>query len=197
MPLEMDSLEMAPLFEDEDSRDGGAACGGRGGPSEDITGMGGFPMRRMIFGIAMLSLAVVLACGGSVTAGSAAQAQQGGSTANLFVDWGSEFHDPAWQACDDLSIDTGSTVLDLMNEAAEECDPPIPFTYTGSGQSAFLTSIDGVANNQNNNGYYWVYFVNGQAPQVGFGAYTLSAGDSVAWDYKHFNSGLSQASKPE
>lgn len=154
-------------------------------------------MRKMIFSTAMLSLAVVLACGGSVTAGPAAQAQQAGSTANLFVDWASEFHQPPWQACDYLPITPDvSTVLDLMNEAAEECDPPIPFTFTGSGQSAFLTSIDGVENNQGNNGYYWIYRVNNVEPQVGFGAYILSAGDSVAWDYVHYESGLSQPSKP-
>lgn len=114
------------------------------------------------------------------------------ATANLFIDWGSEFHDPAWQACNYLSItENSSTVFDLMNEAIS-CNPSVNFTYEGSGESAYLTGIDGVQSNQNGNGYYWVYFVNGQMPNVGFGAYKLSNNDSVAWDYKHFNSGMKQ-----
>jgi hypothetical protein len=124
------------------------------------------------------------------------EAAQQTDTANLFVDWGSPFHIPPWQACDFLPITSGSsTVLDLMN-AAGSCDPPISFTYEGSGQSAYLTSINGVVSNQGGNGYYWVFFVNGTAPSVGFGAYVLNSGDSVVWDYKHFSSGLRQATEP-
>jgi len=119
------------------------------------------------------------------------------STANLFIDWASEFHTPPWQACDGLPIVSGtSSVLDLMNEA-EGCNPSVSYTSVGVGQSAYLTSIDGVQSNQNENGYYWVFFVNGVAATVGFGAYLLSANDSVAWDYKHFSSGLSQANQAD
>lgn len=120
------------------------------------------------------------------------------NTANLFVDWGGEFHDTAWQACDSLPITPGqSTVFDLLQEAGSSCNPSITFTYQGSGQSAYLTGIDGVINNQGGNGYYWVYFVNGKEPDIGFGAYALQAGDSVAWDYKHFSSRFRQATLPE
>ncbi len=118
-------------------------------------------------------------------------------TANLFVDWGGEFHNPAWQACDYLPIvPQVTTVQGLMDEAQNGCNPSVTYTAEGSGQSAYLTSIDGVTSNQGGNGYYWIYFVNGQMPSVGFGAYTLSPGDSVAWDYKHFSSGLKQATQP-
>ncbi len=120
------------------------------------------------------------------------------NTANLFVDWTSEFHDPGNQACDYLPITPGTTtVQDLMNEAGNFCNPSINYTYGGSGQSAYLTSIDGVESNQDGNGYYWVYYVNNVEPDVGFGACKLSAGDSVAWDYLHFSSGKKQPNQPD
>ena len=117
-------------------------------------------------------------------------------TANLFIDWQAQFHSPAYQACDELPLSVATTVEDLMDEAAN-CSPTITYTSVGSGDSAYLTAIDGVESNQGENGYYWVYFVNGQMPSVGFGAYKLSNGDSVAWDYKHFSSGLSQVNQPD
>jgi Domain of unknown function (DUF4430) len=60
----------------------------------------------------------------------------------------------------------------------------------------FVTGIDGVKANQGNNGYWWVFFVNGTPPDVGPAAYKLKSGDSVAWDYKHYSSGLKQATHP-
>ncbi len=119
------------------------------------------------------------------------------NSANLFVDWG-PFHTPPWQACNFISITTGqTTVLKLMQQASASCNPSVVFTSQGSGQSAYLTSIDGVANNANGDGYYWVFLVNGKAPPIGFGAYVLSDSDSVVWDYKHFSSGLRQATLPD
>jgi hypothetical protein len=118
-------------------------------------------------------------------------------TANLFIDWQAQWHTPPYQSCDGLPISTGvTTVKNLLDEAAN-CNPSITYTSNGSGDSAYLTSIDGVDSNHDGNGYYWVYFVNGQQPSVGFGAYKLNDGDSVAWDYKHFSSGLSQVNQPD
>ncbi len=120
------------------------------------------------------------------------------NTANLFIDWQQQWHQPPWQACNDLPIvSSKSTVKDLLDESKSYCNPSINYTSTGSGDSEYLTSIDGVENNQGGNGYYWVYFVNGNMPSVGFAAYKLNAGDSVAWDYKHFSSGLRQMNQSD
>jgi len=115
------------------------------------------------------------------------------ATANLFIDWGGEFHTPPFKAIDYLPIDgNGSTtILDLMTESK------IKFTYKGSGDSAYLTSIDGVSYNQNENGYYWFFYVNNKPIQVGFGAYDLSDSDSVAVDYKHWSSRMKQVNQPD
>lgn len=119
------------------------------------------------------------------------------NTVNLFIDWASEFHNPPWQACDGVPIISGeSTLLDVMNEVAQY-NPPVNYTSVGEGPNAYLTAIDGVQSNQGGNGYYWVFFVNGVMPEVGYGAYVLSANDSVAWDYKHYASGLRQASQAD
>ena len=118
-------------------------------------------------------------------------------SADLFIDWSGEFHTPAYLAIDGLPIVPGfSTVLDLLN-AASRRDPSFQFTKTGEGANAWLTSIGGVANNQQGNGYYWVFFVNGVMPQKGCGACVLDDNASVAWDYKHYSSGFSQANQED
>ena len=116
------------------------------------------------------------------------------STADNFVDWGGEFHQPAYQANDGIPIDVGvTTVWDVLISSAIQ--PPLKPTATGQGANLYVTSIGGVAQNAST-GYYWVYFVNGSEPNVGAGAYLVQPGDSIAWDYKHFSSGHKQATHP-
>ncbi|HEV2741050.1 MAG TPA: DUF4430 domain-containing protein [Candidatus Elarobacter sp.] len=116
------------------------------------------------------------------------------STVNHFVDWGSEFHDPPWQADDDVAITPGvTTVWDVLNSGALQ--PPLQPTSQGSGPSLYVTGIGGVSQNSGT-GYYWVYFVNGQEPTIGAAAYVLNGGESIAWDYKHFSSRHKQATHP-
>jgi hypothetical protein len=113
-------------------------------------------------------------------------------TANQFIDWGTEFHDPPWQANDGIEIVLGQTsAFDLLS--ANGIVPPLTVKTEGSGDGLFVTAINGVQANQDDNGFWWVFFVNGQMPDIGCAAYKLSGGDSVAWDYKHYSSGLRQA----
>ncbi|KVN29489.1 hypothetical protein WJ63_09165 [Burkholderia pyrrocinia] len=117
------------------------------------------------------------------------------SVANQFVDWGAEFHNPPWQANDRIAIAPGvTTVFDLLT--ADGVSPALNPQWQGSGASLFVTALGGVEANQGGNGYWWVYFVNGQMPDVSCAVYTLQPGDSVAWDYKHYSSGLKQAVHP-
>lgn len=116
------------------------------------------------------------------------------ATANLFVDW-SSFNNPPWQANNGIAIAAGqTTVYDLFSAAG--VTPTYAIASQGSGANLYVTAIDGVAQNANNNGYWWVYFINGNMGTVGCGSQTLNDGDSVAWDYKHFSSGLKQANHP-
>jgi len=115
------------------------------------------------------------------------------ATANQFVDWGTGVHNPPWQANDTIPIQEGvTTVFDLLKEVQPALDPQ----SQGSGPNLFVTALGGVVDNAAGNGYWWVAFVNGQPLKVSCAVTTLKDGDSVAWDYVHSMSGLSQPSRP-
>ncbi|MEM5370934.1 DUF4430 domain-containing protein [Paraburkholderia azotifigens] len=117
------------------------------------------------------------------------------ATANQFVDWGSEFHTPPWQANDAIGINPGvTTAFDLLTAAG--VSPALTPQWQGSGAGLFITGLGGVEANQGGNGYWWVYLVNGKMPEVSCAAYALQLGDSVVWDYKHYSSGMKQAVHP-
>ncbi|KAE9133842.1 hypothetical protein PF010_g2661 [Phytophthora fragariae] len=54
---------------------------------------------------------------------------------------------------------------------------------SGSGASAYVSAIDGLAEFDRGPESGWMYMVNGQFPAVSAGLYTLSNGDSLAWRY--------------
>jgi hypothetical protein len=90
---------------------------------------------------------------------------------SLTVDFGDErrreFSSLAWR--------TGMTVADLMVQADK-----LSTTQKGAGQSAFVTAIDGVAN-EGAAGRNWVYTVNGESADRSFAVYELEPGDRVLW----------------
>src|SRR5262249_30588688 len=60
----------------------------------------------------------------------------------------------------------------------------VDFVFTGSGSSAFVTEIDGLANDMNGQVVQsWMYSVNGHMPRVGCGEYELKPSDIVRWEY--------------
>ncbi len=65
----------------------------------------------------------------------------------------------------------GKTALELLQDKAT-------VKMTGSGESAFVTSIDGVAADKTN---YWSFSVNGAPATVGAGSYVTKADDSITW----------------
>ena len=138
-------------------------------------------VRRSFLAVAAIALMFVLSATPAWAVGSA----------NLFIDWTPGYHQPSAQACNYIPITPGvSTVLDLMLDSSGNChpsEPPISFvcssTESACEKTGFLTAIDGVAGNQNDNGRYWCYYVNGALAPVAFNSYVLQDGDSVAWDY--------------
>ena len=52
----------------------------------------------------------------------------------------------------------------------------------GSGESAFLTTIDGIEN-QGDTGHNWTYSVNGKHADRSFEIYKLEPGDQVLWTF--------------
>lgn len=80
-----------------------------------------------------------------------------------------------------VPYNAGETVLDALQKAAER-DGSWRFAYEGSGAKAFLIELGGRANEQGD-GRYWQYEVNGQHAAVGIGAQRLEPGDRVLWKF--------------
>jgi hypothetical protein len=84
---------------------------------------------------------------------------------------------------------SGTTVLDVMN-AAKVRPHGVTFEYRGSGATALLIAIDGVAN-QGGGGSRrnWQLWVNDTYADRGFGVYETQAQDVVSWRFGAPNSG--------
>jgi hypothetical protein len=70
----------------------------------------------------------------------------------------------------------GVTVFDILNGTTV-----VVFTQYAYGK--FVTSINGVENNANDNGFYWQYWVNGELAPVAADSYILADGDKILWKY--------------
>lgn len=79
---------------------------------------------------------------------------------------------------DEVYLFHNATVLDALRAVAE-----VYVTYWPSFEAFFVESINGVVNNADNNGKYWLYWVNGEHPPVGADKYILRNGDNVEWRY--------------
>jgi hypothetical protein len=94
-------------------------------------------------------------------------------TVKLAIDFGGgrqkNFDAVAWHG--------GMTVADAMNASSG-----VKVIHKGSGQSAFVTSIDGVEN-QGADGQNWTYSVNGQIADRSYAVYELKPGDRVLWTF--------------
>lgn len=78
-----------------------------------------------------------------------------------------------------VDLQTGDTVFTAL---LRSCDGTKNVHYTGSGSTAFVTALYGVANsNSTTDG--WVYSVNGVRPTESCGKYTVKNGDKIQWIY--------------
>jgi len=71
----------------------------------------------------------------------------------------------------------GMTVADLMAAWTN-----VAVKQKGSGESAFVTTIDGIEN-QGADGKNWIYSVNGQVGDRSFAVYKLKPEDHVLWTF--------------
>jgi hypothetical protein len=74
------------------------------------------------------------------------------------------------------------TVLAAMRHAAELGD--LEFRHRHSGEMAFLDAIGATKNETGPGGRSWIYHVNGEEADVGFGARELAPGDVVLWRFQ-------------
>ena len=75
----------------------------------------------------------------------------------------------------EADIPEGSNVLDLMTVCG------IPF----EGQGGFVTSINGISQDEAAN-KYWIYYINGEYAPVGASEYIVQDGDEILWKLESF-----------
>lgn len=79
-----------------------------------------------------------------------------------------------------VSIMTDDTVFDAMLRL--RAAGAIAFTASGAGETAFIRSIGGVAN-EGAGGRNWTYDLNGACAALGAGAQLVADGDRIAWRF--------------
>jgi hypothetical protein len=106
-------------------------------------------------------------------------------------------YDQSWAKTTTISLEKGSTVVDLTKELFAQTGITADY-YTGS-YGWFLntiTSPDGrTLGYDATSGKYWQLFYNGSSAAVGASSITLSAGDSVVWYYSAY--GFVQPANPD
>lgn len=100
-------------------------------------------------------------------------------TVKIIVDYG----DGVEKHFTQLPFMQNMTVLDATR-VAEKHPHGIKVEVRSSGETAFLTKIDDVANQ--GSGKNWVFRVNGQLGDRSIGIHKLEAGDAVLWRFQEY-----------
>ncbi len=104
--------------------------------------------------------------------------QPQGQTVSLTIDFGNG----ARREFDALPWTEGLTLGELMRRAAA-FRPGVTYAQRGEGPMAFLTSLEGVAN-EGGGGRYWFYAVNDRRGETSFAVQPLEPGAHVEWVFK-------------
>lgn len=70
----------------------------------------------------------------------------------------------------------GSTALELLQSRAD-------VVTSGTGENAFVTSINGKVPNEKQ---YWAFYINDKAATVGAGSYVTKDSDTILWKLESF-----------
>ena len=81
----------------------------------------------------------------------------------------------------EISVSEGDTVLDALNKAAGKYG--LSIAQTGSGATAYISAINGIAEMDYGELSGWVYLVDGKSPDISCGAYRLKGGENIIWGY--------------
>lgn len=75
----------------------------------------------------------------------------------------------------------GDTVYDILLQVCRENG--IHLETTGTRETLYIEGINNIYEKDYGDLSGWMYFVNGESPQVGCGKYKLSDGDEIVWHY--------------
>jgi hypothetical protein len=84
-------------------------------------------------------------------------------------------------AASSYEIEEGETVYEILIQAARA--NKLHVDVTGSGEGAYVRGISYLYEQQHGDLSGWTYTVNGASPSVGCGAYILSDGDEIIFEY--------------
>ena len=76
-----------------------------------------------------------------------------------------------------MELRSGDTVLDLLIRTG------VDVKYRGSGMTAYVEAINGLAEKACGSGSGWVYEVNGGRVPMSCGRYQPKNGDVIVWKY--------------
>ena len=82
-----------------------------------------------------------------------------------------------------IQLEDGDTVLNVLLRAAEEKRIEVDYTDMPMFNSCYIEGINGLFEKDCGSASGWMYSVNGEFPQVGANAYTVSAGDEITFIY--------------
>ncbi len=80
-----------------------------------------------------------------------------------------------------LLADKGSTAFDVLENVCGVNG--IPFSYTGTEESPYITSINNIKEFEHGMLSGWMYRVNGKNPNKSCGKYIVSQGDTIEFYY--------------
>lgn len=109
--------------------------------------------------------------------GHQAVAEDAAASVRLTIDYG----DGVQKTYTALPWKPKMTVFDAL-QAAEKHDRGIKVTFTGKGETVFITAIDDLAN-EGADAPNWRYTVNDQPARYSAGVMDLKAGDAVLWRF--------------
>lgn len=75
-------------------------------------------------------------------------------------------------------IEEEKTSLDLLQKSSS-------VTMKGSGENAFVTTINGIEASEKKK-TYWAFYINDKLAEVGVGSYKLVNGDKIQWKLENY-----------
>ncbi len=128
-----------------------------------------------VIGLVILLLSGILAgCDSRPAAQKSSSSRVDTGTVQLEIDFGGRQKKISM----DVPCSADSTVFQILERAREMAD--FSFSSTGTGETVFVRSIDGVEN-EGSDGDNWVYRVNEELGDRSCGVYPVQPGDRVLW----------------
>ncbi|QEG20864.1 DUF4430 domain-containing protein [Mariniblastus fucicola] len=122
-----------------------------------------------------LTLVALTICAGCDSTQSSAKLDRDVGTVALEIDFGGEKRSKSI----DVVCSPDSTVLSTLQRAENTGELKIEFS--GSGETAFVNSIDGVKND--GDGSNWTYRVNDDLGDKSAGVFPVGPGDRISWTF--------------